>query len=405
MLRERGRVGLMAAALVVSVAGAAQAQVTTELSASILVFPKIVSNGTRDTIIQISNTSNGLVYAHCFYVNGALTFPDLPPGPLNPPLWTEVDFELELTKQQPTHWVVSQGRLYNPFADPCTNNPPFYACNDAGLFVGESRVPPVVEDFMGELKCIEVDAPQGHPVSGNHLKGEATMVDLDHCVADVCTISGAACVVNEDCPWPGMVGKYNALGFEGNNNNNGDNVLCLGGDVDPDVGCPTGAEYDACPQYWVANHFAEGAPEPVNTAFDVTPTSRVDTAWTFVPCTENFETQAPETVTVAMQIFNEYEQVFSASLTFTCWAELTLGDINPTAFDYNTLGTSLAQTRLRSSAGTASGFLMVGEESHSTFGTLPPGPFTALSALNYHVEGERTQRDLITIPADQVKAP
>ena len=56
MLRQRGRVGLMAAALVVLVVGGAQAQVTTERSASILVFPRVISDGTRDTIIQITNT-------------------------------------------------------------------------------------------------------------------------------------------------------------------------------------------------------------------------------------------------------------------------------------------------------------------------------------------------------------
>ena len=87
MRRQRGRVGLMAAALVGLVVGGAQAQVTTERSASILVFPKVIADGTRDTVIQITNTSNSMVHAHCFYVNGALTFPELPPGAINPPLW------------------------------------------------------------------------------------------------------------------------------------------------------------------------------------------------------------------------------------------------------------------------------------------------------------------------------
>ena len=66
---------------------------TTEKSASILVFPKVIANGTRDTVIQITNTSNSMVHAHCFYVNGALTFPEFPPGPQNPPLWIETDFD------------------------------------------------------------------------------------------------------------------------------------------------------------------------------------------------------------------------------------------------------------------------------------------------------------------------
>ena len=91
MLRQRGRVGIMAAALIGLMVGGAQAQVTTERSASILVFPRVISEGTHDTIIQITNTSNSMVFAHCFYVNGAPTFPDLPPchntlNCTNPPL-------------------------------------------------------------------------------------------------------------------------------------------------------------------------------------------------------------------------------------------------------------------------------------------------------------------------------
>ena len=47
------------------------ADTTTEQSSSILIFPKVVFDGSRDTVIQISNTSNSMVHAHCFYVNAA----------------------------------------------------------------------------------------------------------------------------------------------------------------------------------------------------------------------------------------------------------------------------------------------------------------------------------------------
>ena len=53
-------------------------------------------------------------------------------------------------------------------------------CNDAGFDPG--RVPPVVPDFQGELKCVEVDSG-GAPVGGNHLKGEASLVQIDLGVA------------------------------------------------------------------------------------------------------------------------------------------------------------------------------------------------------------------------------
>ena len=413
MRRQRGRVGLMAAALVGLVVGGAQAQVTTERSSSILVFPKVIANGTRDTVIQITNTSNSMVHAHCFYVNGALTFPEFPPGPQNPPLWIETDFDIWLTKQQPTHWVVSQGRLVNAADQPCSNNAGvpngqsggffpdggFFDCNDAGLDPG--RVPPVVDYFTGELKCIEVD-PSGAPLSGNHLKGEATTTTFNvcdpgnpldpsdgHCVLE----TGSTCTDDGDCDETVLdVAKYNAIGVIGNENNDGDNVLCLGGE--PSEECPNGAEYDACPQVWIANHFAEGAPNPT------TESGTVETTWTIVPCTQNFEEQTPETVTLVINVWNEYETAFSAGTRVTCWDELNLSEVDPVVFGYSALGTSFAQSRLRSSGATASGFMMVQSEAYSTD---DDDGIIATADVNLHVEGERAGPDLITIPPDQIQ--
>jgi len=395
----------MAAALVGIVVGGAQAQVTTERSASILVFPRVIADATRDTIIQITNTSNSMVHAHCFYVNGAPLDPTLPPcdpnSPqcFNPPLWTELDFDIWLTKQQPTHWVVSQGR--NPestlMATPCSNNPLDFSCNDAGLNIG--AVPPEVEDFTGELKCIEVDMT-GAPVSGNHLKGEATEVIFNRCRANddpgdapACLITGESCATSSDCPDVFDVAKYNALGIIGNENNDGDPVLCLGGE--PSEQCPNGAEYDACPAFWIANHFADGANDPL-----VGPGSEVETNWTIVPCTQDFESQRPESVTIFIETFNEFEQAFSSFANVTCWGDLELNHpagFGPVPFSVETLGSSFVQSRLRSSSQTASGFLMVGLESHET-----EDEYESFAAVNYHVEGFRTGQDIITIPADQV---
>ena len=399
----------------VALASASMAQVTTEKSASILVFPRVVSNGFTNTLIQITNTSNSMVHAHCFYVNGALTFPDLPPGPLNPPLWTEIDFDIWLTKQQPTHWVVSDGRLVNAADQPCSNQggeePPvatesglpfnggYYACNDAGLDPG--RIPPVVEYFTGELKCIEVDQ-SGAPLSGNHLKGEATVTDFNFCdQGDPLNpddgrchlMPDRPCVDNFECPVTlTTVSKYNALGVLGNENNDSDPVLCLGGE--PSEECPNGAEYDACPQYWIANHFAQGAPNPT------TDGGTVNSAWTIVPCTQNFETQAPETVTLFIETWNEFEQAFSSFASVTCWDELDLDEINPVTFGYEALGSSFAQTRLRSTAQTTAGFMMVQSEGYTANGTTDARLDKA--DVNLHIEGARLTADLITIPADQI---
>ena len=403
MLRQRGLVGLTGLAALVGwglITQPAVAQVTrktvvtTEQSASILVFPKVIADGSRDTIIQITNTSNNMQHAHCFYVNGAPTTLGLPPGPLNPPLCTETDFDIWLTRQQPTHWVVSTGRLYNPGDLACsgsttcatgTSGSADADCCDAGFDPG--HVPPVAPDFTGELKCIEVDA-SGAPVSGNALKGEATI---------------------EETTAPYDVSKYNAIGIQGNDNNNGDDVLCLGSSTaqaDPTL-CPSGNEYAGCPKEWRLDHPATGAPDLVvdQQSFCASPPcSSVSTNLTMVPCTENFESQALTAITLQFLIINEFEQSFTTSTSFACWGSFDLGapsgSLLPGISDWFTasaLGSDTLQTRIRSAAGTPGGVLAVIEETHQdTINSL-----TARSAQNGHMIGELNVMDLVTIPIGQ----
>jgi hypothetical protein len=400
MRRQRGLVGLMGLAALVGLglAKPVAAAVTTEQSASILVFPKVISDGTRDTIIQITNTSNNMRHAHCFYVNGALTNPSLPVGPLNPPLWTEIDFDIWLTKQQPTHWVVSTGRLDNPIEKDChsgrmcdqtkgsghESGSDMADCCDAGFDPG--HVPPVVPGFTGELKCIEVDQG-GFPVPGNALKGEATLEEIA----------------------TGDVSKYNAIGLKGFDTNNMDGVLCLGGGVTDE--CPSGAEYEGCPATWILDHPATGAPDRVveQQSFCGStdhPCSEVTTNITVVPCTQNFETQAPPPVTLQFKVYNEYEQFFSASTTFTCWGTFDLGSddplknpINP-AFQAANAGGEVLQAFVRAAQGTPIGVMMVIEETHTdTMNSL-----TARNAQNGVTSFQDINgQDIITIPADQIE--
>jgi hypothetical protein len=425
MRRQRGRIGLMAAALVGLVASGASAEVTTDNSASILVFPKVISNGTRDTVIQITNTSNSMVHAHCFYVNGALTFPfgldgipnsgDEVPSEFNPPLWTEIDFDIWLTKQQPTHWLVSEGRLVDPTDEPCSTasrvwteddlkmNATALSCNGAGIDPG--RVPPVVEYFTGELKCVEVDA-SGAPLSGNHLKGEATLVSLNVCDPGTksCTLTpGVPCEVNEQCADAVFdVAKYNAVGILGNEFNNGDGNLCLGGEPD-DQDCPTGGEYNACPEFWILNNVGEGAEDPLADSFGFSRSdSSVTTNLTIVPCTQNFESQNPESVTLFIEAWDEYELALSTFAQVTCWADLNLSDIDPFAFAAAN-GSTFKQVRIRPTNLTQSGVIMVGEEFHEVDQEPTSSQDISSAAMNLHIEGTRPVHDIITIPAEQVQ--
>jgi hypothetical protein len=330
----------------------ANAVVTTEQSASILVFPKVIANGSRDTIIQITNTSNNMRHAHCFYVDGAPENPEAPVGPFNPPRWVETDFDIWLTKQQPTHWVVSTGRWDDPSdatcrtqsCDPATSGQAngIADCCDAGFDPG--RVPPMGPFFTGELKCIEVDA-SGFPVGGNAMKGEATLVDVS-------TFE---------------VSKYNAIGLRGFNNNNMDEVLCLGGSVT--AACPQGSEYEACPRLWILDHPAIGAPDPAidarpfcqkNAPTDVC--STVQTTLTVVPCSQDYERQAPASIVLQFLVTNEYEQTFSTSTTVTCWGSWELSEINDVFLAQNLAG-NVAQTSIRAVG--PRGIMAILEETHT----------------------------------------
>lgn len=373
MRRQRGLKTLIGLAAVVGLGvlpQGSEAKVTTEQSASILVFPKVIADGSRDTVIQITNTSNNMRHAHCFYTNGALTDPSRPAHPvLNPPLWTEIDFDIWVTKQQPTHWVVSTGRLNNPLDKPCsaavtcasaTTGTAAADCCDAGF--DPSRVPPTPPDFTGELKCIEVDAG-GIPVPGNALKGEATIVTLAN----------------------GDVSKYNAVGLKGFDTNNMDNTLCLGGGVSG--ACPSGAEYEGCPATWLLDTAADGA---VDTYLN----QPIEPALTLVPCTQNYETQNPQPVTVQFTITNEYEQTLSASTTFTCWATYELDEIS-SAFTAAANGGTVLQTRMRSARGTSQGVIAVIEEARDNI--------NVYSAQNAHATfQDQVSADIVTIPVEQV---
>lgn len=360
-----GRWGVAASIVLAIGAAQAPADVTTERSSSIIIFPKVQFDSRPDhavdTIIQLSNTSTLPVYAHCFYVNAVPEDPTQPPGPLNPPQCQEVDFSIWLTKEQPTHWAVSSGRRLDPKDPTCTRD--FRDCTGAGFDPG--LVPPVSDPFTGELKCIQV-GPDGAPMTGDNLKGEATLVTPE-----------------------GDASKYNAIGVRGANSDqlstDAPNVLRLGG---------TGAEYNACPQTVILNHFAENATDPVVEELGHGP-SRVVTELTLVPCSEDFENQIPAQVTVQFQLINEFEELFSTSTTVSCWSNLQLDSI-ARVFDVGFLGTRFAQTRMNASSDNQPGFVGVAEEFHSQGASA--APIVSRAAVNLHGEGVRSNSDIIVLP-------
>jgi hypothetical protein len=316
-------------------------------------------------VIEISNTSNNMVHAHCFYVD-ARTVNGLP-------LWQVTDFTIWLTRQQPTHWVASQGRAVNPNDG--------FGRDGSGLDPG--AIPPVPPGFEGELKCVQIDA-SGTPFGGNNLKGEALIRQFD---GDVSKHNAIAILANPD-----LAGgdPANELRLDNSVNNFG--------------------EYNACPNTTLLNHFVDGADDQV--------IERLNPLWcdgecpirtylTLVPCTQDFENQVPETVTVQFVIVNELEQIFSASTSVTCWKTIRLADIDaPTGrctesgtpcltddqciendegfcdknsvFSLGNVGTDTAFSRF-TPVDLDGGVLAVAEEVHFNFLGIPDSPINQLT--------------------------
>ena len=253
----------------------AQDEFSTERPGSILIFPKVINTGVPDpdTVIQISNTTNMVVYAHCLYVDGRSVN--------GSPAWDVTDFDLVLTRQQPTHWAVGEGRGIDPLD------------SEKGLDPG--LIPPVSLGFTGFLTCVQVDS-SGAPVGGNALKGEAT-------IGSITGVGGE-----------NLVSKYNAIGIPAVGTVSPGNVLHL-----------DNIEYAACPADLLVNFQAENGPDPALEAAGNT-ASIVSSNLTIVPCGMDFENLIPGHTTLDIGAKNEFEENSSASFSVTCWRSLPLSD-------------------------------------------------------------------------------
>jgi hypothetical protein len=262
--------------------GTAQAQVTdperrftTERPGAILIFPKVVWTDTTNTEIQITNTSNVLVHAACFYVDGRS---------INGiPIWQITDFHIALTRQQPTQWSACDGRGVNPQDSIPTS----------GLDPG--AIPPVARGFQGGLVCVQTHQDGSTNGNANALKGEATIGDEN---ADGALVS---------------VAKYNAIAIQGIADN-GDNELRL-----------DNVEFAACPAGAFLNFVPEGSEDEAINSLGDGP-SAVSTTLAFMPCAMDFENLVPGHTTLSFQFRDEFE--VGPSLTpvnVECWTPFNLG--------------------------------------------------------------------------------
>lgn len=284
---------------------AALAQPTLSASASIIVFPKVMSDGSRDTLIELANSSNSQVSALCLYLDGDSGL--------------QVNFDLFLSRQNSLRWTASQGLL----------------CPDGGLQCSAAGglIPPVPVGFRGALLCVEVDQ-SGATLAGNHLAAGSTILDLSS----------------------GDAAAYEAIGFSGLETLNDDETLCLGGAPNDD--CPLGAEYTACPDQWILSHVADGAEDPV-----VGAGSSVSTVLTFVNCGQDFFTATTPGSIVQIEAFNEFEQRLTTSIAIGApWREASLEEID-VILSLDALGTTYAHTNFRAISG---GVVIVAREIRQT---------------------------------------
>jgi hypothetical protein len=368
------RFGWVACAAVVSctvgLAGSnrAAADVVSDRAAAILIWPDVYSwlSEGSDTLITVSNTSQEAVLLHCFYENanshcsntGEACFEasdcciDSVGCGRCEEGWIETDFRVRLTPLQPLGWLAAEGRADFPLPGGFGGTGPDGSSN-AG-----SRVPPVPEDhFTGALKCIVVN-DDGTPSDRNVIKGEQTFI----------TVEGRQLI---------QVSKSNAIGIEAIEGNvNDDNELILGG---PD------AEYNGCSNFLIVNHHFDLGENPVTG-------DEMYTAITLVPCTEDFLRQIPGEAVVQYLVYNEFEQRFSTSRKAKCkfhsyLSEIDTNDPTRSIFSAGVSGTLTGQSRLNP---IGSGLIGVAAEYYS--------PSGAISQFNIHMQGDRPDADIITIP-------
>lgn len=379
------RAGWLMGALGVCVllVGAARADETTERPGSILIFPKVVSEGSRTTVIQITNTSNSMDQVLCFYLDGRR-------GLNQQPLCTETDFSLTLTKQQPTHWDVTTGRSTSPFA---------------GLPPG--LIPPVPAGFTGALICTETDAYGSTvPVMRNALKGEATLfgpgpdvskyngiafvgrnngtdgvLDLDGTEYNACSATSRVNFINPLVTDPVVRAQGNWGACTNGLACNGDiacagvctALVCVGGGKAGQA-CTTAADcLDTC-----SDGVCSGSNTPCTIASSscglgsvCTPVAGVVTAVTVLPCNLDFNSGVSTNLALTLTGTDGLENTFSGSKTMSCWESFTL-DSSPACFSSGgyghaclsgTLATDTATVNITSGSGGP--FIAVAEAVHA----------------------------------------
>jgi hypothetical protein len=396
-------VALLACGLLASTA--VGQKVSTEEAAGYLVFPKVVVdpsgalNGVpMDTVIRITNTSPDATSVHCFYVDGTprctigdgldgegacRTNDDCAAGGIcTLSSCQAINFDLNLTANQPVGWRASEGVVTTGFCVggtspgfPCSANSD---CEGGGQcrYQDIGRVPPRSPGiFQGELKCVQVvGSGNDIPVNLNDLVGNASIYRVNNAVNNA-TVD---------------VQTYNAVGVQAVSSDGrpqSDTTLVLGGIENP--------EYAGCSAQVIVDHFFDNA--------RLSATREVTSEITLVPCSERLEVDDnPAVHTLQFVVFNEFEQRMSASTRFRCFREVQLSQLDRrpgqeafSVFNVGVQGTLAGQTVIRpvrsGDGNPGNGILAIVEEFHRD----PRSNAVRSAAFNIHLRGGKDQADTV----------
>jgi hypothetical protein len=346
--------GVVLAAMALS-GSRAGADVTSDRPGSVVIWPKVIADGTRDTLITLTNTRNEEAYAHCEYTNGIglcsqsganctlpnveapnPEFPACPGGPTDvcDLRWQTLDFDVILTRQQPTIWRVSTGRRDNPLQEGDAECDPDGGSQSCPGFFNVGLVPAPAQPFAGELRCVQT-ARDGSALNANGFKGEATLETI--AVAAVDPPAGIPVLSSQ-------ISKYNSINVRAVQPPSGDpSILPLNGVI---PGNDDYNVYNACPEAVEFTGYSVGgedlAAEVIEPAACAGTGCPVRTEVTVVPCRVDFEREIPTRFVLNIVYHNEFEQLASTGGVFNCWTTFSLEQLGFT----NVAGSTFQRTRI-----------------------------------------------------------
>jgi hypothetical protein len=255
---------------------------------SLLVFPlvNIDPNAKADTIIEISNDETASVHVNCYYVNEQKG---------------RVDFDFELSGKATVSWDVltMKGDGIYP--------PPFPSYGDYPVFGSIYR---------GELICFATDQGVTNQIAFNHLHGTASILGVGSAV--------------KYSTW-----DFWALNSDGSGPESDNVVMGWAGTLPLDG---QGGHYDACPLYNTTSFMPNGA-----TLGNLTTGANY---LGVASCNQDLRQDYKlHTTKLLFTIWNSHEQSYTGtyycadSVIFVPLLDSNAKLVNPTNFDYKTLGT------------------------------------------------------------------